>query len=294
MKKLLIIVNPKSGTGRKNKLRGLVTALKSPVEVEIVETSHSGHCREICELINAHDGTRIAVAGGDGTVREAGVALCGTDIELAIIPSGSGNGIARHFNIPLRTGKALELALAGNAVPVDTMLINNARCLGVAGVGFDGMIATLFSQAGVRGPVTYARLILRHIAGYKAMTYTVDTGTKPIRTKALAVVIANTSQFGNNARISPGSDADDGRFEVCIINPVPLHLIPFLALKLFMGNITNSPYVTMYRTDRAVIENPSNQPMHLDGDPVLAAEKICAAIAPASLRLVVPPKETTT
>ncbi len=288
MKKLLIIMNPKAGTGKWQQLRKLIDNYSGNMPIEIVETTHAGHCREICQSIPASEQVRVAVAGGDGTVREAGMAFSETLNELAIIPTGSGNGIARHFKIPMRTHQALDLALQGSSIHVDTMRINQSPCLGIGGVGFDGQIAALFSQSKHRGPVSYARLIIAHFAAYKPAVYTISANGKTWDQKALAIIFANTSQFGNNARISPTSNTTDGVFELCIIKEAPVQSVPIIAYRLFMGDLSASKYVDTIRTDNASISNPSQQPLHCDGDPSGAPANINVSIVPASLKMVTP------
>ncbi|HKK69073.1 MAG TPA: acylglycerol kinase family protein, partial [Bacteroidales bacterium] len=101
-RKILFILNPHSGVGRYRRVEGNINRLldKTVFEYEIKVTQHPGHATELA-TIAAQDKTDIvAVAGGDGSINEVARAIYNTDTILAIIPTGSGNGLARHLNIP--------------------------------------------------------------------------------------------------------------------------------------------------------------------------------------------------
>ncbi len=93
----------------------------------------------------------VVAVGGDGTINEVARCLVNTKTRLGIIPSGSGNGLARHLNIPLNFEGALRLINKGISSKIDTATINDEVFISIAGVGFDALVAKLFAEDSNRG-----------------------------------------------------------------------------------------------------------------------------------------------
>ena len=103
------IINPKSGTHSKEAIPGLIedTLDKERFEWRIKYTEYAGHAAKLAKE-SATKGVDIVVAvGGDGTVNEVARSLVHTQTALAIIPCGSGNGLARHLCLPMDMKKAI-------------------------------------------------------------------------------------------------------------------------------------------------------------------------------------------
>ena len=152
-KKIRFIINPISGIGKKNQLPALIEQYldHSIFDYEITITEYRKHAKAIAAQ-SAIDGFDIVCAvGGDGSVHEVGTALIGTETKLAILPTGSGNGLARHLKIPLNLIEAIQSINEQNASVMDTVLVNDKPFLGVGGYGFDALIAKKFDEYHTRG-----------------------------------------------------------------------------------------------------------------------------------------------
>jgi diacylglycerol kinase family enzyme len=161
-KKIVFIVNPISGVGKKDQLPEIVDKYidHSVNEVEIVYTEHPGHAFEIARQ-KADMGVDIVVAvGGDGTVNEVARALVETRTALGIIPCGSGNGLARHLMLPINMEGAMQVITECVIHDLDYGVINNHPFFCTCGMGFDAFISQKFADAGKRGPLTYIENVL--------------------------------------------------------------------------------------------------------------------------------------
>ena len=78
---------------------------------------------------------RILVAGGDGSIGSAASAIAGTEIELAILPCGTLNHLARDLSLPLDLEEAACVAKTGHSVPVDSAVVNDRIFLNTSSVG---------------------------------------------------------------------------------------------------------------------------------------------------------------
>jgi diacylglycerol kinase (ATP) len=102
-RKIRFIINPKSGVQQKNDFPALIEKYidKSQFDFDIAHTEYKKHAKEIAAKSAAEGYDIVCAVGGDGSVHEVGTVLIGTKTQLAIIPAGSGNGLARHLQIPM-------------------------------------------------------------------------------------------------------------------------------------------------------------------------------------------------
>jgi len=90
-------------------------------------TERPGHARELALAATARGISTIVAWGGDGTMNEIASAIAFTDTVLALVPSGSGNGLARELRIPFDAAAALALAFNGRErqkYPVSDMVFS--------------------------------------------------------------------------------------------------------------------------------------------------------------------------
>ena len=162
-KKVVFIVNPISGTHNKDYILSLIEKMmdKDKYVWEVWYTKYAGHATELAAQA-ASDNTHIVVAiGGDGTINEIGRSLVHTDTAMGIIPCGSGNGLARHLQIPLDPKRALRSINAGFKETIDYGRINGLCFFCTCGVGFDAFVSLKFAEAGKRGVLTYLEKTLQ-------------------------------------------------------------------------------------------------------------------------------------
>ncbi len=107
-KKIRIIINPISGTGKQVKAEKAIKKLLDTqlFESEIMYTQYKGHFTSLAKEAAEKSYDAVVVVGGDGSINEASAGLIGTRTALGIIPIGSGNGLARHLNIPMSLANA--------------------------------------------------------------------------------------------------------------------------------------------------------------------------------------------
>lgn len=149
-KRIIFIVNPISGTHSKETIPQLIEEKidHSKYDYSIQRTQYAGHASQIAAEA-ARDGVDIVVAvGGDGTINEIGRALIHTRTAMGIIPCGSGNGLARHLNIPMIARKALDVINAGTVRTIDYGIIDGHPFFCTCGVGFDAFVSLKFSDSG--------------------------------------------------------------------------------------------------------------------------------------------------
>ena len=286
LKNILFIVNPISGTGKQKGIESLIDTYidKSKFNPTIGYTEYAGHGKEITQ--NEHTNYDIIVAvGGDGTVHEIGTALINTNCILGIIPTGSGNGLARHLKISTTIKKAIQQLNYCEAKKIDTILLNGHSFLGAAGLGFDAHVAWKFDEAPKRGLITYLKISVKEYFNYQPQEYKLVFKDKEVTTSELLITISNSNQYGNNAYISPNSVLDDGYVRLIGLKPFPFYMAPILAYKLFNKKILSSKYITEYKTKSVEIHTPKPE-MHMDGEPVKHYDIVKIEVVPKSLNII--------
>ncbi|NGX33021.1 MAG: Diacylglycerol kinase [Candidatus Anoxychlamydiales bacterium] len=266
--KIRFIVNPISGTKNKKFILKIIHKYldKKKYDYEICYTKAKKHATEL-SFDAAHLKYAAVIAiGGDGTVNEVAKGLVGSKTKMGIIPTGSGNGLARHLYISKNPIKAVTIINNFRSTKMDSIKINDEVFVSVAGIGFDAHIAEKFSKVKKRGFFSYANLVLKEYFNYKPKTFEMIVDGKKETKKALLISFANGSQYGNNIQIAPNAKIGDGSFEVAILkNPSFFDRISTL-LRLRYGSIDKSKYFESFKC-RSLKIDQKNLITHIDGEP---------------------------
>ena len=288
-KTICFIINPISGTHKKDSWPEIIHRVidLSRFDVRIYFTERAGHASELaCQHIK--EGVPYIVAvGGDGTVNEVAMAVRDTPAVMGIVPSGSGNGLARHLHIPLKLNEALKLINHGFVISIDYGLVNDKPFFCTFGTGFDAHISHAFAMSGKRGVMTYLSIIIREFFSYRSHKYELKIDGKKFKTRAMVITVANSAQYGNNGYISPHADITDGKLDVCIVRPFPKFLAAPLAISLLSKHIHKSRYYRMIKGKKISLKRKHKGEVHLDGEPYFMGKKLKIEIVPHGLKVLV-------
>jgi len=289
--KILFIINPISGTLNKKNLPGMIEDLIDAAifDVEIVVTRYKGEATEIVSQKLSDNFRYFVAVGGDGTVNEIAKALINTQCIMGIIPVGSGNGLARHLQIPLQPEKAIKVINKLKFQAIDCGLINNIPFFCTCGVGFDALIGEKFAQCKGRGLSNYVKTTIKEYFNYKPELYqiTIDN-ERVINREAFLITFANGSQYGNNAYIAPNADISDGKLDICILSPFRLYKAPGIGIRLFAKNIHRSSLMHSEQAQNIVLERASEGVVHFDGEPCRMGKKLDISLINKGLNVIVP------
>ncbi len=290
MKHLVFIVNPRSGVERQKAIQQAVeTSLDHrQYSYNIVYTEYIRHGIPIAKEAAAAGAYAVVAIGGDGSVNDVARGLLGTETALAIIPKGSGNGLARSLSIPLHLRKAIEVINKGNSVMMDVGHANGNVFISNAGVGFDTVITAAFAKSLTRGFRTYTRLIAKHLWHYRPVTYNIRIDGEQYCEKAFLITIANGRQLGYNFTVAPQASWTDGLLDVVIIRKFPKLMSVSIAIHAMLGNIRNSSYVQHYQAKEVIIESVEIKLLQTDGDAHPCNDSVRFSVEPGALRVIVP------
>jgi YegS/Rv2252/BmrU family lipid kinase len=288
--KVQAIINPVSGVGSKRKIPKMIEDIcgKEGHLLTISFTEYIGHASELTKQA-IKDGVDLIIAvGGDGTVNEIAQAMIYSEAALGIIPKGSGNGLARELHIPMDSKRALDMIIKRHVITIDCCKANGRVFFTTCGVGFDAAVSQKFAREKKRGSLTYVKNTIGEYLSYKPEIYELLTDNQTIREKAFLVACANASQYGNNAYIAPHANIQDGKMDVTILSAFTPLDIPSLAVQLFTKQIDRNSKIKTLTASRVTIIRQKEGLMHLDGEPVMAENRIDISIIPKALKVITP------
>ena len=266
MKKIWFIVNPISGTQDKSAIVAKIPEYfpETRFSVEIKYTKYSGHAAEIAHMAVEQNVDIVVAVGGDGTVNETARALIHSNVALGIVPSGSGNGLARHLFLPMNMEGALQIISECNIHTLDYGLINGMPFFCTAGVGFDAFLSDRFNKSGKRGLLSYIEHALRDGLSYEPETYELD-----------------------DFYIAPHASMADGLMDVTIMEPFTVFESPQIAYQLVHRTITQNSHIKTFRCKDLIIRRTKPGVIHVDGDPKDSDSEVRVSLVPKDIHMVV-------
>lgn len=228
----------------------------------------------------------VVAVGGDGTVNEIIQGMGNQPLILGIVPSGSGNGLARHLGIPLEMDKAVRLLNSMNLRTIDLASINGYPFVSIAGLGFDARVANRYNKMKKRGFLSYLKIVVREFLRYREREFILIFNDMRITRRALLLSVANSNQFGYNTIIAPKAEPDDGLLDIVITKKFPLGELPKIIGLLFTGKIDQSPFIESYKAKEIFILRKRGKRVNIDGEAVKMGREIFVRIQPSYLKVI--------
>ena len=290
-----IIINPYAGRRRgidvrkRRRERLAHAALAScAIEGDVAFTERRGSARDLARSMIAAGATGLVCWGGDGTVNEVASEAGRHGLPLGIVPSGSGNGLARELGLERRPEPALRTALRGRERVLDAGEMDGRFFANVAGVGFDAHLARVSDGFARRGPLAYVAAAVSELLAYRPATYRIRAGSETFRMDALLVTVANGRQYGNGAIIAPRARPDDGRLELVCVPARSTAVLFWQARRLFTGTVGRVRGVRMASVAEVDVTGSGPLAYHVDGEACRGGSSLRVRVLPGALRVRVP------
>ncbi|HNB81084.1 MAG TPA: diacylglycerol kinase family lipid kinase [Chitinophagaceae bacterium] len=212
-----VIVNSRMGAVRMRKIKDALALHFIDEAPEICYTRYGGHARVLAREAVQQQIPCIVAAGGDGTLNEVMQEMAYSSSVMGIIPTGSGNGLARHCGIPLDIQQAVALLKEGKAMTIDLGMANSVYFMSNAGIGFDAKVCYDIAESRYRGLKMYVIEVLRNYLRYKAEKYTLRVDGQVYEEKAFLINVANGREFGYGFEIAPEASMQDGQLDMIVL-----------------------------------------------------------------------------
>ena len=297
-RKILFFINPVSGTGSKMQLEKKIInkCTEKKVGFEILFTAKDGDYSFLKEKIHKDGISDIVICGGDGSISPIVASILNTNVNIGIIPIGSGNGLAFTAKIPRAVDKAFEIIFKGKASRIDAFFINKRLGCMLCGIGLDAQVAYDFSLQKKRGLATYIRQSFRNFLSASPYHFELKVQNAKFKVDAFFICIANSNQFGNNFTIAPQASLSDGLLDIIVVKKMSRPRIIWSVFKqMKTGKIKSheekdfhQKEILYFQTDKLEIMNEEMAPLHIDGDHATTNKKFNIEILPAAFNFIQP------
>lgn len=294
-RRFIFLINPRAGVQTGKPLTQIIEERCQAAQqsFEIVHTVADGNYHFLIEKIQHQQITDVVVCGGDGTISAVASAIRHLNINIGIVPRGSGNGLAFAAGISKEPNKALDIIFKGNSSVVDAFLINQQFSCMLSGIGFDAKVAHDFDRETKRGFWKYVKLVVKNLFSVRTYPFVIKSAEHQFSGDAYFISIANSNQFGNHFTIAPKASLNDGLLDIVAVEKNNLFLLPFRVLwHIRFGTFTKpeakSHGITYFQTAALTVHNPSLAPLHIDGDGKETDEVLSVEVLHNAYRLLVP------
>jgi diacylglycerol kinase (ATP) len=257
---IALLTNPTAGKGRGARARdAALTRLKGAGrEVLTLEGRDADEALDLAHQAVAGGADSLVVVGGDGMVHIGVQAVAGTGTALGIVPCGTGNDVARYFDLPRKDpAAAADRVLAGSTRTVDLARSGTRYFVTVLAAGFDAIVNERANRmTWPKGQMRYNIATLAELRTFQPLPYTLDLDGETLQLDAMLVAVGNGPSFGGGLRITEGAVLDDGLLDVVIIKPMSKLGLVRTYPKLFKGTHTTHPQYEHHRVRSVTVAAP--------------------------------------
>jgi diacylglycerol kinase (ATP) len=259
-REIALLTNPTAGKGKGARARGAVVARlrDSGLVVRNVAGRDADEALDLARQCVADGVESLVVCGGDGMVHLGAQAVAGTGTTLGIIPTGTGNDVARYLDLPRRDPlAAADRVIAGRTRTVDLARSGSRYFVTVLAAGFDAVVNERANRmAWPKGQMRYNLATVAELRTFAPLPYTLDLDGEIRRLDAMLVAVGNGPSFGGGLRITEGALLDDGLLDVVIIKPMTKPGLIRTYPKLFKGTHVTVPQYEHHRVRRVTVAAP--------------------------------------
>lgn len=232
----------------------------------------------------------LLVAGGDGAVNTIGSQLVGSRTALGVIPSGSGNGFARHFGIPMDIKKAISLLAKAEPRDIDVGFADDKPFFVTCSLAWDASLVEAFEKSPIRGILPYVFAAVYKFFEYKPQLFQVnlDDREELLIEDPMLFTAANLTQYGGGAMIAPGASADDGLLQLVTLRKRDLPWVLPMLGSVFSGTIDKLDRIDTHSFKTMVVSRKTAGPIQLDGELIQASTEVRITVRPRALKVLVP------
>ena len=306
MHEWLVIVNPNSGKRKGEKDWKLISKklVEKGFSFSAIFTEHKNHAIQLTREYIAQGFRKIIIVGGDGTLNEVANGIMtqdickSTDVEVGIIPVGTGNDWCKTYGIEHDYDKAIDVIYKGitllqdvgkvkyfeNDNPLDRYIVNSA------GIGFEALVVKVTNkqkEAGKSNPIAYLYNVLKYCFTYKGRNVILTIDGKTMQKDLYLCSIGICKYKGNGMKFLPYAIPDDGLFDVTLINNAPVRKLLRYINKIIKGNLHQVKFAQALTCKTIFVDsNTEKLIMEVDGES-LGNNPYTFEIVPSAIKVII-------
>ena len=269
---LHFIINPSAGGKDGTKIKKALPKiekrlLEREVKYVIHMTKCAGSATELTQMAISQGATDLIVMGGDGTLHEVINGFYNFEnVNLGIIPCGTGNDFASALGIPLDPLDALDLILDGTPKFTDYMQMPTVRGLNIIGTGIDVDVLKKYSAQKKKTKFAYTMCLIKALLDFEYSNFDAEFNGQTTPFKSFVACVANGYRYGGGIPICPPANPTDGKLDFVAVDEMPKFQIIGAFLKLKKGKLLTLPQAHHYTTDKIVIKPKGEYTVNVDGE----------------------------
>ena len=290
-KSLFLIINGKKSADEILR-NAIIQYRKDGFDISVRITYEGGDIARFLQEAVALGVTRIAIAGGDGSVNELAHALLQYPLaqrpEMAIVPMGTANDFATACTIPVNSFDALNLAINGKSEEIDTIKVNDSTLINVASIGFGAEITatTPVELKNFLGGGAYSLMGILKISSFKPYKGSVKIGDTTYKGEIIVGAICNGKQAGGGQVLAPNASINDGLMDVVFLRDFTIRDLDTV-IHEFRGTAEEAHFIHRTQCTELTLEGSEIIPVNLDGEPIMS-KSISYTMQSKSISLVLP------
>jgi diacylglycerol kinase (ATP) len=288
-REIALLTNPTAGRGRGARTRDAVLGRlrDAGLVVRNLQGRDADEALDLARQCVADGVESLVVSGGDGMVHLGAQAVATTATRLGIIPTGTGNDVARYFDLPRKDPvAAADRVIAGRTRTIDLARSGSRYFVTVLAAGFDAIVNERANRmTWPKGQMRYNLATVAELRTFEPLPYTLDLDGEVRRLDAMLVAVGNGPSFGGGLRITEGALLDDGLLDVVIIRPMTRPALIRTYPKLFKGTHVTVPEYEHHRVRCVTVAAPGIV-AYADGER-FAPLPLSIECAPGALTLLV-------
>jgi diacylglycerol kinase family enzyme len=273
------IYNPKAGKTNAAKIRQLKNSLPIGLRATWFAWEPFEALHEVLESASKEADVIVSV-GGDGTNRAIAewLLIQSKPPLLAFIPTGSGNGLARHLGLN-NPKTAIDRLTNARIQPIDVIKVNDEIALNAAGIGLSGAVSGRFGSNQIRGLNGYLMQAVKLYRSFQPFALHHSDSMHHL----LSLEIGNGCEWGNGFCFAPEAEVDDGKADLALIRKQRLLQLPFTIRKMKRYQ----PVFENHQVKNARFRAEKPQPWHTDGEYQSPTDEWQVEILPGALSIFV-------
>jgi YegS/Rv2252/BmrU family lipid kinase len=287
----MVVINPAAGQINPD-LKALNKILRdADFRYEVKLTTEMGDGKRLATQAVSQGASFVAACGGDGTVMDVAAGLIGSQVPLAILPSGTGNVLAKELGIPQNFSAASSLLIGEGAAirEIDVGMLSDHPFLLRLGVGLEAQITRTADREmkDKVGMLAYITATLQAFWQAPISKYTIEINGKVEEVEGLACMVANAGALGiPGLTISPYVQVDDGLLDVFVVRKADLAELSSMAATA-MGAAPGPTSIPHWQCSECKLTADPVQEVEVDGEE-FGVTPIQVSVLPKALKVIVP------